>query len=437
MRIMRLEAENFKKLRAVEITPDGNVVQITGANGSGKTSLLDCIFVALAGKSAVPSQPVREGEESAVIRLDLGEMVVTRKFTRDGGTTLTVATSDGAKYGSPQTLLDKLLGTLTFDPLAFSRMASKDQRAELGRLLGITDQLNTLEKERAQVFAERTDLNRDLKTAIARRDAVVVTDEPIERVDVSVVMAEIYDAEQRNSNRDRDQLKREAYGEQLLRESMAAQRKYDDAEQAMREAKHELTVLMEKRAGLDAAPPLPDIVDVAPLRLRIHDAQAINAECDRRVQRAQWEAEVLQLQREAEQLTQAISEFETAKAALVQGAAMPIEGLGFTEDGVTYKGLPLDQASSAEQLRVSVAIAMASNPKLRVLRIADGSLLDSNSLALLEEMAIANDYQCWVEIVREDSPVGIIMEDGTAREASAAAVNVEPTPKRRRPAAGV
>jgi hypothetical protein len=90
---------------------------------------------------------------------------------------------------------------------------------------------------------------------------------------------------------------------------------------------------------------------------------------------------------------------------------------------VTYRGLPFDQASSAEQLRVSVAIAMAAHPKLRVLRIKDGSLLDERSLAMLEEMAEAADYQVWVERVDTSGAVGIVMEDG------AIVANHLPTPE--------
>lgn len=37
MKIVKLSAENVKKLRAVEITPDGPVVQITDPNGAGKS----------------------------------------------------------------------------------------------------------------------------------------------------------------------------------------------------------------------------------------------------------------------------------------------------------------------------------------------------------------------------------------------------------------
>ena len=58
MKIVSLQAENIKKLVAVEIKPDGNMVQITGKNGHGKTSVLDAIWWALAGLSNVQAVPI-------------------------------------------------------------------------------------------------------------------------------------------------------------------------------------------------------------------------------------------------------------------------------------------------------------------------------------------------------------------------------------------
>jgi hypothetical protein len=98
---------------------------------------------------------------------------------------------------------------------------------------------------------------------------------------------------------------------------------------------------------------------------------------------------------------------------------MPVDGLSFGTDEVLYNGLPLAQASSAEQLRVSVAIAMAANPKLRVLRIKDGSLLDEYSLQTLADTAEMNDFQIWIERVDTSGSVGVVMEDGNARIAGA------------------
>ena len=100
------------------------------------------------------------------------------------------------------------------------------------------------------------------------------------------------------------------------------------------------------------------------------------------------------------------------KQDAIAGAAMPVDGLGFGAGVVTYNGVPFDQASSAEQLRVSMGIAIAANPKLRVIRITDGSLLDEDSLAAIGEMAKAADFQVFVEVVDSSGTVGIVIEDG-------------------------
>ena len=80
MKIIRLQAENFKRLKAVSNTPEGNIVQISGKNGQGKSSVLDSIWPALGGAEVLPKKPIREGAEDATIRLDLGQYIVTRKF---------------------------------------------------------------------------------------------------------------------------------------------------------------------------------------------------------------------------------------------------------------------------------------------------------------------------------------------------------------------
>lgn len=93
-------------------------------------------------------------------------------------------------------------------------------------------------------------------------------------------------------------------------------------------------------------------------------------------------------------------------------AKLPVVGIGFGDGVVTYNGIPFDQSSSAEQLRVSMSIAMAANPKLRVIRIIDGSLLDDDSLSAIAEMAQEGDYQVWIERVDTSGKIGIVIEDG-------------------------
>jgi AAA domain-containing protein len=139
MKIIQFTAENVKRLKCVDITPKTNVVQVTGKNGNGKSSILDSIFWALGGEKNIQDVPIRRGADSARIRLDLGDMVVERKFGKGEG--LTVRNKTGAKagtddrllpkYGSPQEILDALLGRLSFDPLAFSKKKPREQYDDL------------------------------------------------------------------------------------------------------------------------------------------------------------------------------------------------------------------------------------------------------------------------------------------------------------------
>ena len=67
-RIVRLQAQNVKKLKAIDITPKPGapLVIVAGNNGEGKTSVLDAIMWALGGADAVPKDPIRHGQTKAI-----------------------------------------------------------------------------------------------------------------------------------------------------------------------------------------------------------------------------------------------------------------------------------------------------------------------------------------------------------------------------------
>ena len=105
------------------------------------------------------------------------------------------------------------------------------------------------------------------------------------------------------------------------------------------------------------------------------------------------------------------------KVDAMLAAEWPVEGLGFGPDGVTFNDLPFDQCSSAEQLRISTAIGASQNPKLNVMFIRDGSLLDADSLAAVGEIAERYGSQVWIERVGYGEECSVIIEDGTVVEA--------------------
>lgn len=405
-RIVKLQAENIKRLRAVEITPDGNIVRITGRNGQGKSSVLDAIAYALGGQALVPSKPIREGEKKAraVVTLDNG-LTVERRFT-ERGTVLEVKNADGAKYGSPQAMIDKMLGALTFDPLGFARAPAREQFETLRRLAGIDT--SKIDEGIKKLEAERPSLR-----AAMRREADVLAsmpddpEAPTERANVRALLDELEEVRRHNEQADRTERKRS----DLRREIAALDEKIKRLEADKQQATADLMLL-----------PMPaEPRDETAIRTRIDSAEEMNQRHAAAEKRREQEARATEATEAFEAIEARIQRGREKRAEAIAAATYPVPGLALGDGEVIFNEIPLSQASSAEQLRVSTAVAMAMNPELRVLRIQDGSLLDSTSLAAIAEMASANDYQVWIESVDETGTVGFVIEDGAVRDSDAEA----------------
>jgi recombinational DNA repair ATPase RecF len=165
VKITQLTAENFKRLKAVEIAVEGkNIVILSGRNAQGKSSVLDAIWAALAGRDGVKEvkRPIRDGEKRAHVEITLDDIVVTRKWSA-AGSTLEVKSAAGAKFPSPQKMLDDLIGKLSFDPLAFAQSDPKAQLATLIDLAELDFDPDENERLRKESYNRRTEVNRDVK----------------------------------------------------------------------------------------------------------------------------------------------------------------------------------------------------------------------------------------------------------------------------------
>lgn len=431
MKIVKLKAENIKKLVAVEIEPTGAVVKITGANGAGKTAVLDAIYWALGGGDSVQQEPIRTGEDHAYTSLDLGDVVVIRNIhvRKEGDITssVVVETKDGLRYKSPQSFLDSLTGRLWFDPAEFCRQEPKKQVETLRQLTGID--FTELDQARAKLYADRAQVNKDANRLEVAFEQTVIPGAPENETDLTQIMDQMKAA---NELRDTQQKLfaeaervRVAIGsaERALRESGELIRKLEDHLQKARDEYigHQDTLGAERQRLEDELQKAGEII-VPDLSLLQRDFWAANAQNkaffaakSARDKKEDLKGQLTAARKRSEDTTRSIQNIDAMKEDMLAKAQFPLPGLGFGVNGVTYNNLPLEQASAAEQLRVSMAMAMAMNPKLRVIRITDGSLLDSNSMAVIEEMCSAQDFQCWLEVVDESGKIGIVIEDGKVK----------------------
>lgn len=431
--ILELKADNFKRLRAVTIRPDGHTVVIGGRNAQGKTSALDAIEAVLGGGRHCPEEPLRRGARKgfAEIKLDevpaleLDGLTIRRTFSQGSNSKLEVRSSDGL-LKSPQAILDKLLGTLSFDPLAFLRQDRHKQTLVLKQVAGLD--FTELDKAIAKFVDERKEGKVLVASLKQRADGTESFDGvPDKEVSVDELLAEL--ESQRKENEAIDELEglraranaalqaRQSDLDALRANLVDANNALVEAENAMREMRDEHipaadTVLLAATDAVNNATRFdPNII-----REQLSAAGETNRKVRANVAHKEAALDLFAAEAVLDTSEGNLTTTRAQKARLIEDAEYPVEGLSVDDDGVLFRGFPLSQASGAEGLKVSAAIGLALNPDLRVLLIRDGSLLDADSMAALAEIAKEADAQIWIERVGDGEEVGIVIEDGEVLE---------------------
>jgi hypothetical protein len=424
VRVVSLTAENFKRLKAIRIKPNGEgVTRIVGKNEAGKTSVLDAIAVALGGPAHKVDAPIRKGSKRAEVVVDLDSFIVRRKWSGDK-TELEITNKEGDVFSSPQAMLDKFLGSLSFDPLEFSRMKPKDQAAVLASVAGVD--LEAFQQSYNDVFATRTSVNKQHKEQLALLKNIPEIDAPDKEVSINQVLADIEAAEEKNkaaevlANKHKEALKAETAAKL---EKERAKRTLDDYEAnlvqlkaavAKTEDAHTTAVAASVDAGNAAV--AADKVDIVPLREICKKAEETNRQVRARAARKAKAEAAYALEEKSDNLSKKLKALVEERDAAIAAAKLPIDGLKLGEDGVLFNDLPLGSASAAALLRVSTAIGLALNPKLKLMLIRDGSLLDESNMKLMSEMAEAAGAQILIERVENPGEVGILISDGEVVE---------------------
>jgi DNA repair exonuclease SbcCD ATPase subunit len=417
VKILQLISNNFKKVRAVEITPDGNIVMITGKNGQGKSSILDSITAALCGKDAIPAEPIRKGAKSASVTVNLdGDMPVkvSRSFTA-AGSKLTVTDASGNIVGSPQTFVDRFLGKISFDPTRFLALDSREQRRTLLELLKID--FSDIDDGIVNIKADRAEIARDKRAVETNLAAMHFTEDlPDKEISVADLTTELKRRQEHNRIVKGDELKYDA----TVRVVGLLKTELGETAYQIEQLQIKMAELKETISGRESEADLlkanrRTVEDLDDILQQITASDSTNQKIRVNLKIAELEKKVKGYQAEYYDRGQTIDQLEASKQKLLTDAQMPVEGLTAGEEGLLYKGIPLEQASESEQLRVAVAIAMALNPTLRVIR-SSANAFDSESLKIITEMAQAQDYQVWLEKVDESGKVGIVIEDGMVKE---------------------
>lgn len=420
-RLLGFQIERFKRVSAlsVEVTAEGQVFVIRGVNESGKSSALEALATAIGGRRIEPPDVIQDGQIEAKVLVDLDDLLVVRKWRREPTglitSTLEVTTKDGQAQRSPQAVLDKLIGRLSFDPLHFMALKPAEQAEALRKVVGLD--FAVLDAKRLKLYTDRTASKKELDGLEARYAAALLNDpkgEGLSPVDVGALLEQQRQLgatathRQTLEHRATAAANTAAAAEQLVREAEAAWMK---ARARAAEAK----AASEKAAAELAAAPTVAPLERDQVDQQIRDASSINDRVMRHKALRELAGQVEAARQAVEGQDRGIASIDSEKAAALEGVVFPVPGLAFGSVGVLHDGHPLENASASTKLRVSVAIGIALNPGLRMLTVQGGEKLTKKNAEILRKLAAEHDAIVLMEVAAEDDGAsfnGIVIDDG-------------------------
>lgn len=104
----------------------------------------------------------------------------------------------------------------------------------------------------------------------------------------------------------------------------------------------------------------------------------------------------------AEKHDKKVVELTKERETLIANSQLPIEGLTFTDDGLELNGVPFvaGKVSDSQTMEVAAKLIIASNPTVKVFRIARGESLGEKRLQAIIDIANKNGFQGFIEEVK-------------------------------------
>lgn len=415
-----IHVRDFKGVREITLHPSGSLVVIAGANGAGKSSLIDAITELFdpAGSKLTP-KPIREGAEEAVAEyIDEDLDIKVRRVWKQNGTagTLTVEALDGARYSKPAQMVAQLTGGLIWDPVKFLNLSERDQRDALLAKVDLPFDIDEVAREKAGAEGRRLEAGRDVKRlegALASLPKPASGPVPAEEVSAQSILDEIRSAQE--FERDGQTLRTNlaaAVAEVTAREARVADlaAQLERERQRLAQAESDRAEVARELQHWEETPEAPDM---DALRAKLASVEETNAAVRATRDYSRVAADLAAARAAQAAAQKDIDDVEARKAAGLAAASFPVGGLSVDESGVTFEGIPFAQVNSAMRRRVAFAIATAGTSDLRLVIVKDGDLLDGESLAAIRSLADERGFTVLVERDRDESrQIGFTIVDG-------------------------
>lgn len=411
VKIAALEAENVKRIKAVALTPSPTGLTIVGGNNQGKTSVLDALAWALGGEKFRPTAAVRDGALAPPhLKVILSNGVVVER--RGKNSSLTVTDPTGQRSG--QQLLNAFVEPLALDLPRFMQASDKDKADTLLNIIGVGDALTGLDREIKALYDRRTVIGQiGAQKRHAAEELTEYPDAPSEPVSAIELIQQQQEILLHNADNQRKRMKLA----QLEEQEKQLGRRVQELSQELEMVEHQLTAVQQDVQ--DATKTVAQLQDesTAELEQSIRNVEEINRQVSANLAKSKAQDEAERYAQEYTALTEQIKAKRTARMDLLNGADLPLTGLGVEDGSLTYNGKHWQDMSGSDQLRVATAIVRRLNPDCGFVLLDKLEQMDLATLAEFGSWLQAEGLQAIATRVSTGGECQIIIEDGRVKDA--------------------
>lgn len=412
VKIAALEAENVKRIKAVALTPSPTGLTIVGGNNNqGKTSVLDALAWALGGEKFRPTAAVRDGALAPPhLKVILSNGVVVER--RGKNSSLTVTDPTGQRSG--QQLLNAFVEPLALDLPRFMQASDKDKADTLLNIIGVGDALTGLDREIKALYDRRTVIGQiGAQKRHAAEELTEYPDAPSEPVSAIELIQQQQEILLHNADNQRKRMKLA----QLEEQEKQLGRRVQELSQELEMVEHQLTAVQQDVQ--DATKTVAQLQDESTTELEqsIRNVEEINRQVSANLAKSKAQDEAERYAQEYTALTEQIKAKRTARMDLLNGADLPLTGLGVEDGSLTYNGKHWQDISGSDQLRVATAIVRRLNPDCGFVLLDKLEQMDLSTLAEFGSWLQAEGLQAIATRVSTGGECQIIIEDGRVKDA--------------------
>ena len=376
VKIAALEAENVKRIKAVALTPSPTGLTIVGGNNNqGKTSVLDALAWALGGEKFRPTAAVRDGALAPPhLKVILSNGVVVERKGKNSS--LTVTDPTGQRSG--QQLLNAFVEPLALDLPRFMQASDKDKADTLLNIIGVGDALTGLDREIKALYDRRTVIGQiGAQKRHAAEELTEYPDAPSEPVSAIELIQQQQEILLHNADNQRKRMKLA----QLEEQEKQLGRRVQELSQELEMVEHQLTAVQQDVQ--DATKTVAQLQDesTAELEQSIRNVEEINRQVSANLAKSKAQDEAERYAQEYTALTEQIKAKRTARMDLLNGADLPLTGLGVEDGSLTYNGKHWQDMSGLSGVGVPTAMVRRLNPDCGFARRENLNQMDLPTLA--------------------------------------------------------